>query len=47
MAITVQQIVNSATTDVMNQIGTNHPIWLDYCNRISLDILRATKWDFL
>lgn len=47
MATTVSQIVTSATTDIMNQIGTNHPILLDYANRISLDILRATKWDFL
>jgi hypothetical protein len=47
MATTVQQIVTSATTDIMNQIGTNHPILLDYCNRISYDMLRATKWDFL
>lgn len=47
MATTVQQIVTSATTDIMNQIGTNHPILLDYCNRINYDMLRATKWDFL
>jgi hypothetical protein len=47
MAITVQQIVSSAQTDIMNQIGFNHPILLDYCNRISLDLLRSTKWDFL
>lgn len=47
MSTTVQQIVNSATTDIMNQIGTNHPILLDYCNRINYDMLRATKWDFL
>jgi hypothetical protein len=47
MATTVQQIVTSATTDIMNQIGTNHPVLLDYCNRISYDMLRATKWDFL
>lgn len=47
MATTVQQIVNSSTTDIMNQIGTNHPILLDYANRISLDLLRSTKWDFL
>ena len=47
MAITAQQVISSATTDIMNQIGTNHPILLDYCNRISLDLLRSTKWDFL
>lgn len=47
MSTTVQQIVSSATTDIMNQIGTNHPILLDYANRISLDMLRSTKWDFL
>jgi hypothetical protein len=47
MATTVQQIVTSATTDIMNQIGTNHPVLLDYCNRITYDILRATKWDFM
>lgn len=47
MAITVSQVVSSAQTDIMNQIGTNHPILLDYCNRISLDLLRTTKWDFL
>ncbi len=47
MATTVQQIINSATTDIMNQIGTNHPILLDYCNRVSYDMLRSTKWDFL
>lgn len=47
MSITAQQVVSSAQTDVMNQIGFNHPILLDYCNRISLDILRSTKWDFL
>jgi hypothetical protein len=47
MSTTVQQIVNSTTTDIMNQIGTNHPILLDYSNRISMDMLRSTKWDFL
>ena len=47
MSTTVQQIVSSATTDIMNQIGTNHPVLLDYCNRINNDMLRATKWDFL
>jgi hypothetical protein len=47
MSTSVQQIVSSTTTDIMNQIGTNHPILLDYCNRISLDLLRSTKWDFL
>lgn len=47
MAITVAQIITSAQTDVMNQIGHNHPMLIDYCNRISLDILRSTKWDFL
>jgi hypothetical protein len=47
MAITAQQIISSTQTDVMNQIGFNHPILLDYCNRISLDLLRSTKWDFL
>jgi hypothetical protein len=47
MSTTVQQIVTSATTDIMNQIGVNHPILLDYCNRINNDILRFTKWDFL
>lgn len=47
MATTVQQIANSVTIDIMNQIGTNHPVFLDYCNRINLDMLRATKWDFL
>src|ERR1700723_432055 len=47
MSTTVQQIVTSSTIDIMNQIGTNHPILLDYCNRITIDMLRATKWDFL
>lgn len=47
MATTVQQIVSSCVTDIMNQIGTNHPILLDYCNRINYDMLRSTKWDFL
>ena len=47
MSTTVQQIVNSTTTDIMNQIGANHPILLDYCNRINYDMLRSTKWDFL
>lgn len=47
MAITVQQVVNSSTTDIMNQIGVNHPMLLDFCNRISMDLLRSTKWDFL
>lgn len=47
MAITVQQVINSSTTDVMNQIGVNHPMLLDFCNRISMDLLRSTKWDFL
>jgi hypothetical protein len=47
MSTTIQQIVNSTTTDIMNQIGVNHPILLDYCNRINYNILRNTKWDFL
>jgi hypothetical protein len=47
MSTSVQQIVNSTTTDIMNQIGTNHPILLDYVNRINIDLLRSTKWDFL
>lgn len=47
MSTTIQQIVTSTTTDIMNQIGVNHPILLDYCNRINYDMLRATKWDFL
>jgi hypothetical protein len=47
MATTVQQIVTSVQTDVQNQIGPNHPMLLDFSNRISLDILRSTKWDFL
>jgi len=47
MATTAQQIITSATTDIMNQIGTNHPILLDYINRVNYDMLRATKWDFL
>jgi hypothetical protein len=47
MSTTVQQIVNSAVTDIMNQIGQSHPILLDYANRISMDMLRSTKWDFL
>lgn len=47
MATTVQQVVTSVQTDVANQIGVNHPLLLDYCNRISLDMLRSTKWDFL
>jgi hypothetical protein len=47
MPTTVQQIVTSTQTDIMNQIGPNHPMLLDYANRISIDILRSTKWDFL
>jgi hypothetical protein len=47
MSTTVAQIVTSAQQDIMNQIGTNHPLLLDYTNRISLDMLRSTKWDFL
>jgi hypothetical protein len=47
MSITVNQIAASAQIDVMNQVGFNHPMLLDFCNRISLDMLRSTKWDFL
>lgn len=47
MATIVSQIVTSAQQDAMNQIGNQHPIVLDYCNRVSNDMLRATKWDFL
>lgn len=47
MSTTVSQIVASCQQDVMNQIGTNHPMILDYTNRVSLDMLRATRWDFL
>lgn len=47
MSITVNQVAISAQTDIMNQVGFNHPMLLDFANRVSLDILRATKWDFL
>lgn len=47
MSFTAQQIVTATHTDVRNQIGVNHPMLLDYCNRINQDMLRSTKWDFL
>lgn len=47
---TAQQVVNSVAQDVRQTLGStggDANILLDYVNRVSLDILRASRWKFL
>lgn len=45
-----QDVINSVSQDLRLQLastGGGGTILLDYCNRISLEILRSSKWQFL
>jgi hypothetical protein len=42
-----QLIVNSVTNDLLFRMGPNHPSLLDYINRIQLDMLKRSRWQWL
>lgn len=44
---TAQNVINSVASDLRQQIGPEHPNLLDYVNRISLTLLRVSRWKFL
>ena len=45
--LTVQNIVDCAQRDAQHLIGGSHVAVIDYTNRISLDLLRHSRWRFL
>lgn len=47
---TAQAIVNSVSQDIRGQLatsGSDTTVLLDYINRVSLELLRASRWKFL
>lgn len=44
---TAQQVINSVSSDLLQRIAPEDPVLLDYTNRIQLQILRISRWQFL
>lgn len=48
--LTVQNIISATSQDIrslLSSTGNDAVILIDYCNRVSLDLLRASHWTFL
>lgn len=45
--VTAQQVVNSVSTDLLQRIAPEDPILLDYINRVQLQLMRVSRWQFL
>jgi hypothetical protein len=45
--VTAQQVVDSASTDLLQRIAPEDPVLLDYINRVQLQLLRVSRWKFL
>lgn len=44
---TALEVVNSVSTDLLQRIAPEDPVLLDYINRVQLQLLRVSRWQFL
>lgn len=44
---TAQLVVDSVSTDLLQRIAPEDPVLLDYINRVQLQLLRVSRWQFL
>lgn len=47
ITVTAQLVVNSVSADLLQRIAPEDPVLLDYINRVQLQLMRASRWQFL